>query len=105
MDVSAFDFLPVEMTELLVPLSAIAKTIEVEPRLHQEDEFARTVDGLVKLHEGLTGPTFRIRVRLQAGDKVLSELVALESVLDISEVLDRDGWVRLRHVRPNAVTS
>lgn len=103
MDVSAFDFLPVEMTELLVPLSTIAKTIEIEPRRHQEDEVARTAEGLVKMREGLTSPTFRIRVRLRAGDNVLSELVAIESTLDISEVLDPDGWFRLRHVRPNDV--
>ena len=105
MDVSAFDFIPVEMTELLVPLAAIANTIEVEPRLHQENEVARTADGLVKMHEGLTGPTFRIRVRLRAGDNVLSELVTLESALGISEVLDPDGWVRLRHVRLNDMMS
>jgi hypothetical protein len=97
-DASAFDFASAEVTALLAPLAAIVKTIEVEPRLHQVDEVARTADGFVKMHKGLTAPTFRIRVRLRARDSVLSELVALESAFGISEVLDHDGWVRFRHL-------
>ncbi|MCU1489161.1 MAG: hypothetical protein JWM85_566 [Acidimicrobiaceae bacterium] len=105
MDVSAFDFTAAELTELLVGFAAVAKTIEVEPRHHQEDEVAQTADGIVKMHEGLIGPTFRVRLQPRAGDKVLSELVALTSGLGISEVLDRDGSVRLRHVRPPTAAS
>lgn len=105
MDVSAFDFRPAELTELLVGFAAIAKAIDVEPRLHQEDEVAQTPDGIVKMHEGMIGPTFRVRVHLRAGDNVLSDLATLESAFGVSEVLDPDGSVRLRHVRPQPAAS
>jgi hypothetical protein len=97
MDISAFDFSAVELTELLVELAPVAKAIEVEPRLHQEDEMARTGEGWVKTHEGLTGPTFRIRCRLRGGSNVLEQFVALMSTLGVSSVRDHDDWVRVRH--------
>ncbi len=99
MDVSAFDFSPDELSELLVELASVAKAIDVEPRLHQEDEEARTAEGWVKLHEGLTGPTFRIRCRLESGDHVLEEFAAAVSALGLTSVSDNDGWVRIRHER------
>jgi hypothetical protein len=99
MDVSAFDFMPAELAELLLELAQVARSIEIEPRLHQADEMARVAEGLVKMHEGLEGPTFRIRLQLRAGDKVIAGLASLESSLGISDVVDPDGLVRLRHVR------
>lgn len=99
MDVSAFDFSPVELPNLLVELATVAKAIDLEPRLHQEDEMARVAEGWVKLHEGLTGPTFRIRCLPRSGDRAVERFAALLSVLHISPHLDRDGWVRLRHER------
>ena len=105
MDVSAFDFKPAELAELLVALAEIVQAIDVEPRLHQEDEEAPTADGVVKLHEGLSGPTFRLRVRPRGGDKILAQLGALDAALGVSAVLDADGWVRLRHVRAEGAAS
>ena len=97
MDISAFDFSPAELSQLLVGLATVAKTIEIEPRLHDEDEMARTDGDWVKMHEGLTGPTFRIRCRLRARDNVLEQLNALISALGVSSVLDHDAWARIRH--------
>jgi hypothetical protein len=98
-DVSGFDFKPHELTELLVALASVAKAIDVEPRLHQEDEEVRTPSGRVKAHEGLSGPTFRIRCRLRYGDRVLEEFVAVASGLRLTSVQDNDGWVRIRRQR------
>jgi hypothetical protein len=83
-----FDFSPAELTALLIELAPVAKAIEIEPRLHQEDEMARTVGGWVKMHEGLSGPTFRIRCRLRAGDNVIAQFAALGSALGVSDVVD-----------------
>ena len=80
-DVSRFDFKPDELTKLLVALASVASAIDVEPRLHQDDEEVRTAEGWVKAHEGLFGPTFRIRCRLRCGDRVLEEFVAIASGL------------------------
>jgi hypothetical protein len=98
-DVSAFDFGPAELTDLLVELAAVSKAIDIEPRLHQEDEMARVAEGWIETHEGLTGPTFRIRCQLRSGDKALERFTELMSALGVSSHLDRDGWVRLRHER------
>jgi hypothetical protein len=57
------------------------------------------VEGIVKMDEGLTGPTFRIRVRLQAGDDVIAQVASIESAMGVSSVLDRDGSIRLQHAR------
>jgi hypothetical protein len=104
-DVSAFDFGPSELTELLVELASVAKAIDLEPRLHQEDEMARVAEGWVPMHEGLSGPTFRIRCLLRSGDRVLEQFTALASALGVSSVFDHDGWVRLRHERVEVATS
>lgn len=55
MDVSAFDFLPAELPDLLVGLAPLAKAIDIEPRLHQDDETGLTAEGIVKMHEGIKG--------------------------------------------------
>jgi len=102
MDASVFDFGASELTDLLAELAPVAKAIDVEPRLHQEDEMARTAEGWVPTHEGLIGPTFRIRSRLRSDDDVLTRLNCLTSALGLSTVFDPDGWVRLRHVRVEA---
>lgn len=99
MDVSAFDFSPAELTELLVGLATVAEAIDIEPRLHTEEEEAPTAEGIVKMHEGLTGPTFRIRCRLRAADNVIRQFAAFESAFGVSSILDRDGSVRIRHDR------
>jgi hypothetical protein len=103
-DISAFDFSPAELTALLVELATVAKAIEVEPRLHHEDETARTPEGIVKMHEGLTGPTFRIQCRLRRGDNVVGQLAVIESALGVVSVLDRDRSVRIRHERVGVAT-
>jgi hypothetical protein len=95
-DISGFDFKPDELTELLMALAYVASTIDIEPRLHQDDEEVRTAEGWVKAHEGLTGPTFRIRCRLRRGDRVLEEFVTVVSGLRLTSVSDNDGWVRIR---------
>ena len=104
-DVSDFDFGPAELTELLIKLASVAKVIDVEPRLHQEDEMARTAEGSVPLHEGLSGPTFRIRCLLRSGDRVIEQFAALAAGLGVSSVFDHDGWVRLRHERVDVAAS
>jgi hypothetical protein len=58
---------------------------------------AHVAEGLVKMHEGLEGPTFRVRLQLRAGDNVISGLASLELSLGISDVVDPDGLMRLRH--------
>ena len=105
MDISGFDFKPDELTELLVALASVAKAIDVEPRLHQEGEEVRTAEGWVQAHEGLSGPTFRIRCRLRYGDRVLEEFVAVASGLCLTSVSDNDGWVRIRRERFEAAAS
>jgi len=105
MDISAFDFSPAELSELLVELATLAKAIDIEPRLHDKDEEAPTAEGIVKMHEGLTGPTFRIRCRLRSGDNVIAQFATLESALGVSSVLDRDGSVRIRHGHVGVATS
>jgi hypothetical protein len=99
MDISAFDFSARELGGLLEDLAPLAKAVEIEPRLHQEDEMSRTADGMVPMHEGLVGPTFRIRFRLRGGDTVVARLAALEAAQDVSVVLDQDGTARIKHAR------
>lgn len=101
-DISVFDFDAPELGGLLLELAPVAKAIDLEPRLHQEDEMARTAEGWVPMHEGQTGPTFRVRCRLRSDDDVLARFVVLASSRGISTVSDHDGWVRLRHVRADA---
>jgi hypothetical protein len=99
MDVSAFDFNATELRELLEELAPIAKTVEIEPRLHQEDEMSRTAEGMVPMHDGLQGPTFRIRFRFRGGDHSVAQLAEFEASHDVSVVLDQDGSARIRHAR------
>jgi hypothetical protein len=99
MDISAFDFSASELGELLEDLAPLANAVEIEPRLHQEDEMSGTADGMVPMHEGLVGPTFRIRFRLRSGDGVVARLASLEATRDVSVVLDRGGIARIRHAR------
>jgi hypothetical protein len=101
-DISVFDFSPSELTGLLVELAAVAEAIYIEPRLHTENETTRTADGVAKMHEGLTGPTFRITCRPRVGDDAIAKFAAFESALGISSVSDRDGSVRIRHRRVEA---
>jgi hypothetical protein len=97
MDTSAFDSLSAELTELLIELAPVAEAIDLEPRLHQENEMAHVAEGWIKLHEGLSESTFRIQCLLRSGDEILEQFVVLVSELGVSTVFDRDGWVRLRH--------
>ena len=84
---------------LLEDLAPLAAAIEIEPSLHHEDEMSRTADGLVPMHEGLVGPTFRIRIRLREGDRAVARLAAFEEARDVPVLLDRDGTARIRHSR------
>lgn len=104
-DVSAFDFRASELADLLAELASVVKAIDVEPRLHQEDEMAHTREGWVPMHEGLVGPTFRVRCRLRSSDDVLAQLGGLASALGVSTIFDHDGWVRLCRVRAGVATS
>ncbi|HVB00543.1 MAG TPA: hypothetical protein VNE42_04700 [Acidimicrobiales bacterium] len=105
MDVSAFDFSPAELIELFVAFATVAEAFEIEPRLHQKDEQARTGEGIIKMHEGLTDSTFRVRCRLRAADNVIRQFAALESALGVCSVLDRDGSVRIHHDRGGVVSN
>jgi hypothetical protein len=97
MDKSAFDFSASEMGELLEDLALLANAVQIEPRLYQENEMSRTADGMVPMHEGLVGPTFRIRFRLRGGDGVVARLASLEATRAVAVVLDHGGVARLRH--------
>jgi hypothetical protein len=99
MDVSAFDFSAREIGAILDDLAPLAKTFEIEPRVHQADEMSRTADGLVPMHEGLVGPTFRIRIWLNGADNLVARLAALELAQDVSVLLDQDGSARIKHSR------
>jgi hypothetical protein len=104
-DISDFDFGPDELTGLLIALATVTKAIDLEPRLHQEGEEARTADGWVKLHEGLSGSTFRVRCRLRSGDHVLEDFAVAASALHLTSVSDNDGWERIRHDRVRVAAS
>jgi len=55
MDISGFDFSAGELGKILEELAPIAKAVEVEPRLHKEDEMTRTADGMVPMEQRESG--------------------------------------------------
>jgi ATP-dependent Clp protease ATP-binding subunit ClpA len=81
MDRSWLDFTPSEAFELAQRLTPMSSKITFEVRPHGEQE-----------------PTFRVGCRLRGSDTDLRDLVALEAD-GIRAVLDRDGDVRLGHLR------
>jgi hypothetical protein len=99
MDVSAFDFELDEVRDLLAELAELATSIELEPRLHQDDE----VDGAGNpLHEPRSTPTFRIQIRILSGEDVIGSLHSLQTKTGLEIVLDQDRIARVRHRKSRA---
>ena len=82
MDISHFDFSAAEALDLVGRLAGLAKTIALEPRLHDDSD-----------------PTFRVSCVLAAGDGMFAAVVALEQDAGLRAVLDQGNSVRFAHAK------
>lgn len=80
MDVSRFDFSLTDAVALVSRLTQVAKTIELEPRLHDDRD-----------------PTCRVSCVLRGLDGIFSQVAALERDAGVCAVLDRENSIRFAH--------
>lgn len=91
MDMSRFDFELDEVVALIPRLNELAKIIELEPRLHGENEGT-------EVHPARTEPTYRISCQLRGADGTVSRLADIAIETGIEAVLDFGRSVRFRHL-------
>lgn len=91
MDISRFDFELDELVALIPRLNELAQVIELEPRLHGEDEGDAA-------HPRRTEPTYRISCQLRGVDGTVRRLADIAIETGVEAVLDFGRSVRFRHL-------
>jgi hypothetical protein len=94
MGLSGFDFELEEATGLIRELTALAKVIELKPRIHHAEESE-------EIHTVRTEATYRISCQLSGNDEAVRILADLEPEIGVAAVLGHGRSVRFRRSHPN----